>query len=136
MTETRIPDAPLMLPVKGVDQITKEELKTAVKEEAQVVVHCTFYSQRADAIRVWKSTFLIAKDSCHRSKLSHAENITLNPVWMKVLPGSTVCFTLFFTPLPKNCRQFDLLEVIPQAGGFEVRNIIRNSMDVYSVRFH
>jgi hypothetical protein len=30
---------------------------------------------------------------------------------------------------------FDLIENIPQEGGFEVRNIVRNNNDVYVVEF-
>ena len=63
----------------------------------------------------------------------HAENITIAPQWMEVQPGATVRFTLIFAPLPKSCEFFDLLEDIPQSGGFFIQNIKRNKSDVYRV---
>jgi hypothetical protein len=44
-----------------------------------------------------------------------------------------VKFTLFFAPLPKSCEFFDLLEDIPQAGGFFIQNIKRNKSDIYNL---
>ncbi|WLD24801.1 hypothetical protein NU10_05330 [Flavobacterium dauae] len=42
-------------------------------------------------------------------------------------------FTLIFKGLSKSCESFDLVEIIPEEGGFEVLNINRNSSDVYYV---
>ena len=50
--------------------------------------------------------------------------------------GSTLHFTLIFNGLPKACRSFDLVELIPQAGGFEYRKINRNKSDVYHLDFN
>ena len=67
----------------------------------------------------------------HRSKLIHAENITMFPTWMNVGRKQTVNFTLIFTGLPRHCKQFDLIEKIPEEGGFVIKNIERNNTDVY-----
>jgi hypothetical protein len=40
---------------------------------------------------------------------------------------------LIFGALPKKCHVFQLIEEIPEEGGFTVRNIIRNKTDVYEV---
>ena len=40
-----------------------------------------------------------------------------------------------FSGLPRSCTSFDLIERIPEPGGFEVRNIGRNKTDVYEVEF-
>jgi len=42
-------------------------------------------------------------------------------------------FTLIFQGLSKGCQLFDLVEEIPQEGGFAVRGLLRNSSDVYQV---
>jgi hypothetical protein len=52
---------------------------------------------------------------------------------MPVEYGQTLIFTLVFSGLPKECKSFDLMEKIPEPGGFEIRNIRRNSTDVYHV---
>jgi hypothetical protein len=54
------------------------------------------------------------------------------PHWTHVANGSHT-FTLFFEALPGSCTVFDLMEVIPQEGGFLVQGIVRNETDVYRV---
>ena len=117
--------------------ILSEELKEKISEveclQGQVVVHCTFkniYSW-ACPIRIWKTTFLCARNSEHKSKLQHAENISLYPRYTHVAPSKTHHFTLIFSALPKDCSHFDLIEEIPEPGEFRVSNISRNKSDVY-----
>jgi len=76
---------------------------------------------------------LIDRESGNRSKLLHALNISIAPMWMEIPAGSTLRFTLFFSSLPKSCEIFDFLEDIPESGGFEIRGIKRNKSDVYKV---
>lgn len=115
---------------------SRKKIKDAPQEEKQVIVHCHFTCTHPYGmyIRVWPSTYLIAKDILHRSELVHAENIPFAPDWINVPPGTTTQFTLIFTGLPKDCQRFDMVEMIPQEGGFFVADIERNEMDVYEVR--
>jgi hypothetical protein len=114
---------------------TRKKLKEQVQEEKQVIVHCHYVCTNPYGmyIRIWPSTYLIARDVAHRSELVHAENIPLAPEWMAVPPGARSQFTLIFSGLPKDCQRFDLAEIIPQEGGFFVADIQRNEMDVYEV---
>lgn len=103
-------------------------------EDQHVYVHC-YYKNDLDEmlIRVWRSTFLVDKLSGARSELVHVENISFAPQWT-MIPGKKVfSFLLIFSALPKDCKVFDLLEDIPQAGGFFVSGIKRNELDVYHV---
>jgi hypothetical protein len=103
-------------------------------KESQVIIHCTCTGITPNyQIRIWMSTFLFAKDSNHISELVYFENITPYPIWMQVNFGKTVNFTLIFNGLPKQCKQFDLIENIPEPGGFIVKNINRNISDVYLI---
>ena len=124
------------------ETLEKTKRKTSVqvkqKEEAdvesQVVVHCRFTGRfDGDKVRVWKSTFLVAKDSEHRSELVSAFNVSMYPEWTILKKGAVLNFTLIFTGLPKSCRLFDFIEIIPQPGGFVKRNIARNQTDVYRI---
>ena len=125
---------PAVQPGVKVDTVAREKLLSEPLEESQVIIHCSYTgSVWEDKIRIWKSTFLFAKDSSHVSDLVHSENITLYPVWMNVETGKTVQFTLIFTGLPKDCRHFDLIEKIPAEGGFIAENISRNDTDIYVV---
>lgn len=77
--------------------------------------------------------FLIDKVSGARSELVHAEKISFAPQWTIIQGKITFSFLLIFSALPKDCKAFDLVEDIPQAGGFFVSGIKRNELDVYHV---
>ncbi len=112
---------------------TKKVVKLSQEEQGQIIVHCHFHGNEDSIIRIWKSTFLICLQSGKKSKLLHAENITVYPIWTTVKGNKRHTFTLFFNSLPKSCRNFQLLEDIPESGGFFVPQIVRNKQDVYEV---
>jgi hypothetical protein len=124
-------------PVKVKPQVDVEVLSSiapATLDDSFVYVHCYFNNSFKDMlIRIWSTTFLIDSTSGVRSKLIHAENISLAPMWTRIPDGQTYSFLLVFEGLPKSCKQFDLIEDIPQPGGFDVRNISRNVTDVYHI---
>jgi hypothetical protein len=112
----------------------EDKIDNEVLVESQVIVHCSFDSEDDDTlIRIWRTTFLIDRNSGHRSKLVHVDGITLFPNWMPIPANHTARFTLIFSGLPKGCSTFDLVEEIPQSNGFVINNIKRNKMDVYQV---
>lgn len=113
-----------------------EQLQTQIQEEKQVIVHCCFPAAPyfGNLIRIWQSTYLIDEKTGHKSALIHAENITIFPVWTEIPPMKDYWFTLVFSGLPKDCRSFDLKEIIPEEGGFFVSDIRRNRSDVYRVK--
>ena len=131
-----------------VKEITKpkthlsEEVQTAIKEqqaqEGQVIVHCHFKNESFFnvSIRIWKTTFLIPINSKDKSKLMHAENISLYPVYTQVKAYQSHHFTLVFSSLPKDCSLFHLIEEIPEPGAFEIKNISRNQTDIYHVNIY
>lgn len=134
MSEIEIIEQPNVKPEEKIEKASRYKLLNQVREESQVVIHCSFTATYySDRIRIWKSTFLYPKDARRKSKMVHHENITLYPTWMQVENGKTVVFTLIFTGLPKHCKSFDMIERIPEPGGFEVRNIPRNNSDVYHI---
>ncbi len=108
------------------------EVKTLESEERQTIVHCTSNSDDSAAYRIWPSTYLIEHGSDRRAKLLTAYNISFAPQWTL---NDGRGFTLIFEGLSKKCKSFDLMEIIPQAGGFEQFNIPRNNTDVYQVSF-
>ena len=125
-------DIPVVKPKVETDVLTAIDSWTL--EDQHVYVHC-YYKNELDEmlIRVWRSTFLIDKVSGAHSELVHAENISYAPQWT-IIPGKKVfSFLLIFSALPKDCKVFDLVEDIPQAGGFYVSGIKRNELDVYHV---
>lgn len=103
-------------------------------EDSYVYVHCYLDNPTKDMlIRVWKTTYLVDQDSGGRSKLIHAEKISVAPMWTLVPDSGTYSFLLVFEALPKSCKTFELIEHIPQAGGFHVSNIQRSITDVYHI---
>ena len=115
-------------PQEEVLEQTITETEVFVEEERQTIVHCT--AGDTYAYRVWPSTYLIEKGSGKRAKLITAYNISFAPQWTL---NSGKGFTLIFEGLSRECTVFDLVEIIPQEGGFEVRDIARNNSDVYNV---
>jgi hypothetical protein len=108
-----------------------------VLEDSFVYVHCYFDNPTEGAlIRIWNSTFLMDAGSTSKSKLVHTENISLAPQWTLIPDFTMYTFLLIFTSLPKACTQFDLIEQIPQPGGFHVKNIPRNQNDIYHITIH
>lgn len=108
----------------------KIEVKVLEAEERQTIVHCSCSEDYA--YRIWPSTFLIEHHSGKRAKLITAFNISFAPQWTL---NDGRGFTLIFEGLSKGCIAFDLKEVIPQDGGFEIIGIQRNHTDVYQVSF-
>lgn len=118
-----------------ISQEILNKLKAQIVEEKQVILHCCYKSQfmTEEKIRIWSSTYLIDRHSEHISKLIHIENITLFPNWTDVPQNKEYWFTLVFAGLPKDCKVFDFIELIPQDGGFFEEGIIRNGSDVYKL---
>ena len=108
-----------------------EEVKTFQSEERQTIVHCMV--PEGFAYRIWPSTYLIERESGRRAKLLTAFNISFAPIWTH---NDGKGFTLIFEGLSKGCEFFDLKEMIPEEGGFEVKGIQRNNSDVYQVNFN
>jgi len=111
---------------------TETKIKTLESEERQTIVHCKINDDENYAYRIWPSTFLVEHNTGRRAKLITAYNISFAPQWT-INDGKG--FTLIFEGLSKACSKFDLKEIIPQDGGFEVLNIARNNTDVYQVSF-
>ena len=125
---------PNVAPDVTLDESIKEALLPKTEQESQVTVHVKFTADfPGSKIRIWKSTFLHDRDSSHRSELMHTDNIPLFPKWKAIMAGEKVVFTLIFSALPKDCLIFDLIETIPEPGGFMIKNIQRNQTDVYMI---
>ena len=118
------------------DPLTEEavDMRTLVVEQGHIYVHCYFPNGPHESlIRIWKSTFLIDRSSGVRAGLIHAENISYAPVWTRMPANRPFRFLLVFSGLPASCTFFDLVEEIPEPGGFFVGDILRNERDVYHV---
>ena len=95
-------------PVKSKPEVELDVLlaiQSMYDEDAFIYVHCYFKNQWTDMlIRIWKTTFLIDRNSSSRAKLVHAENISYAPQWTLIADGKTHHFLLIFTSLPKECK--------------------------------
>jgi hypothetical protein len=124
----------VVIPTVKPDSSLRNEILLKVQEQGLVTVHFRYETFFGSRIRIWNSTYLIDKATGKRSKLLHALNITFFPVWTELPDYSTVQFTLFFEPLSRSCEVFDLLEDIPETGGFTSNGIERNKRDVYFLK--
>lgn len=114
--------------------LTVPKEATLEETERQTIVHCTLEAIphiHSTLVRIWPTTFLVQENGV-KKKLLFFERITGFPMWMPVhLPHT---FTLIFEGLDDSCTFFDLIEEIPESGGFEASRIPRNEMDVYRVK--
>ncbi len=110
----------------------KVKVKPMVFEEKQVIVHCAIPCERGMGMRIWKTTYLVTEDGSE-IQLMFWDGISLAPEWTIVMQDGFFRFTLIFKSLPVSCKVFSLMEKIPEAGGFEAKNIRRNKTDVYKV---
>lgn len=124
---------PHVVPSIDIEEQLVADAKAQLEVERQVIVHITVHSSYSWwQLRIWPSTFLIPREGGERSKLLNADNITFFPQWLHIVRPFHR-FTLIFEGLPRDCDVFDLVEEIPQKGGFEVLGICRNQSDVYYV---
>ncbi len=107
------------------------EVEKDLLVERATIVHCSLVD--ISHIRIWPTTFLIQQDGT-RKKLLQAYNISEFPQWKFIFGEHT--FTLVFEGLDRSCKLFDLLEDIPEAGAFYVKDIVRNKTDVYHVELN
>jgi len=121
----------LSLPDTDIPKAIVAQELTQVEEEGQMLVHVTVRNSEDMAVRIWPSTFLVDMQQGRRARLLQQFNISQAPDWSFVPGNSRYRFTLVFERLPKDCIMFDLLEIIPEPGGFAWHNILRNQQDVY-----
>lgn len=112
--------------------VVRSKIKILLEEEKQVIIHCSIPCHPGDGVRIWRTTFLITEDKA-RIPLLFWDGITMAPNWTPLFHEGMYSFTLIFGGLPKGCKTFSMVEEIAQAGGFEVKNIKRNRVDVYRV---
>lgn len=112
----------------------KEQISNQTDTESQVIVNIDFHAPSIpQVLRVWNNTYLLCENSGVRCKMLFSENIAVYPQWTEVKPGTRFSFTLIFENLPKVCSTFDLIEEIPEKGGFLFTNIKRNNSNVYNL---
>ena len=125
-------DTTIKTPSIDVAKKLKEEVLTQTDVESQVIVHVNCQaSWMGEKLRIWNTTYLLCKESGNRSNLIKSYNISIYPEWTELEPYALHEFTLIFQTLPKVCTKFDLIEDIPESGGFLFKDTLRNNSDVY-----
>lgn len=117
------------------DKNSRRKQLSLAEENKLVILNCTFKSKEDYGIRVWETICLCDKDSEHKSKLIHAENIAMYPFKRKLPESKVVKFKLYFDELPTNCKTFYLIENRSEDASLEVKNIQRNDKDEYDINW-
>ena len=115
------------------------KLLKQTERERQIILQCTIlpgtFSGIIGSVRIWPTTYLVDHENNYRSQLISAWNISLYPEWYPVSEQKKIHrITLVFSALHDHCKKFDLLEDIPERGGFIVKNITRNRLGIYEVQ--
>lgn len=126
---------PLKEPKIKIAKELREQIAPQTDYESQVIVHIGFRAfGDVQRLRIWNNTFLKCRQTNTKSKMLFSDNIAKYPNWTIVEPGTHFSFTLIFEKLPKACLTFDLIEDIPEAGGFFIKGIERNNLNIYNLR--
>jgi hypothetical protein len=113
---------------------TRDMLMSRVNDERQVIVHCRIFNRYPwGYARIWKTTYLIDKESNDKSCLLHVDGISIYPLSTDIPTGTALHFTLIFSSLPNSCLVFDFFEQTTCETGFYIPAIKRNQTDVYSI---
>jgi hypothetical protein len=129
-------------PLPGIEELLEESLLTELlsqtKEEGATYVHCMYISPFEYVfggwVNIWPTTFIVDAESGEKMQMSHAIGVPLNPSrhFFKRC-GEQKWFTLIFPKMPKDWRQFHLIEYANGKESFQVKDIARNQTDVYKV---
>ena len=70
------------------------------QEEKQVIIHCRYACNNPYGmnIRIWPTTYLVAKDVAHKSELVHAENIPFAPARALINANAAVAIATDYNP--------------------------------------
>lgn len=102
------------------------------EEKRYIIVHCRNFTG-GGAVRIWKSTYLRDANGA-KAKMLFALGITEYPHWCFIERANGYSyFTLIFESLPAVKAPFQLIEDIPEAGGFYSASTARNNADVYHI---
>jgi hypothetical protein len=134
-------ESPLPQILPEVQSLVLPEELLQIKEENQVIVHCSLLVIPGAMVRIWPTTYLVSNQGGERVQLAHAENITYAPRWTVLDRMGYYTFSLIFKGLPSSCITFDLVEEAKSPTGlnleewqlFKLTDIVRNETDVYQV---
>ena len=102
--------------------------------EAQVTIIIELMSFcEGDAISIPRTSFLLTDVGSTKCKLLHVMNIALSPNKTCLTLDKAHTFLLFFTPLPKGCKLFELVSQSPEKGIKMLAYLKRNNEDIYIV---
>jgi hypothetical protein len=110
------------------------DVQALVEQQAEqcTIVHCRYYTGEPAGVRIWPTTYLV-EDSGKRCSLVKAFNISIMPEWtFHFIENDYIRFTLVFEGLAQDCREFYVLEDIPQPYAFYSKMIKKNSSGVYT----
>ena len=79
------------------------------------------------------NTYLITDEGSPKSKLLHAENITVWPNGTLLPIDKTHTFVLIFGALPKSCKFFEVVMKRPDDRSTVLAGFKRNEADIYRV---
>ena len=119
--------------IETLEKIKKPKIEldpeTQFDVERQVMVRSWY--PFSTGVRIWPNTYLRCNNTNKKAKLLYTDNVGKYPNWTQLKPNER--FLMVFEALPDQCLRFDLIEDIPEPGGFYIRMIPRDKIDVYDV---
>lgn len=103
---------------------------TLLTEERQLTIHCVVKGETVLSIR--PDTFLMCNQPHRKAFLLFSFGAPLHP---ETSWGVDQRFTLVFSALDRECKEFNFIEGKAHPGMFLAANVLRNEEDVYHLEF-
>lgn len=117
-----------------INEKNRSEIERLIKSKTLVVAHCRYTTDEETRITLSTSTYLWDESHDYRSKLIYADGVAISPDIQVLSWMDTARFTLYFEPLPPNCRRFWFWEQTYEPYAFAAFDIKRNRRDEYSIK--
>lgn len=109
----------------------RDAIIEVAKTKNLMVVHCWYYADVPTQITLAKTTFLWDISTDIRSNLVYSDGIAIEPDEQGLANMEIARFTLYFEPLPIECKSFILFEQTCEPYAFVSTDIERNDKDEY-----
>jgi hypothetical protein len=120
-------------PVVEITESNRSEIEEIIKSQKLTIVHGWYKADESTSINLSKTTYLWDQEFNFRSRLIFSDGMPIDPKELGLGCLEAVSFTLYFEPLPPECKSFWLWEETDKPYAFSSIDIKRNDEDVYRV---
>jgi hypothetical protein len=116
-----------------ITESNRSEIEEIIKSQKFTIVHGWYKADRSTRITLSETTYLWDRELNFRSHLVYSDGMPIVPRELELCCEEVVSFTLYFEPLPPECKNFWFKEETDEPCAFYASDIMRNEEDIYRV---